>query len=141
FIANVQRELRAIDPTVVIEDVRTFEQIRSDSIAPRIFAMRLLVGFSFAASVLALVGIYGVLSLSVGSRRREIAIRMSVGAQQRDILGLFLGQGLKLIAVGLLAGTGLTLALSRLLRAFLFGVEPSDPVTFTGVAILFTAVA
>ncbi len=141
FIATVQRELRAIDPMVAIGSVKTFEQLRSDSIAARLFAMRLLVGFSVAAGVLAVVGVYGVLSLSVGSRRREIAIRMAVGAQRRDVLSLFLGEGLKLIAVGLVVGIGLAIALARLLEAFLFGVEPTDPATFAGVAILFTAVA
>ena len=141
FVATVQRELRAMDPMVVIDGVKTFEQLRSDSIAARLFAMRLLVGFSVAAGVLAVVGVYSVLSLSVGSRRREIAIRMAVGAQRREILGLFLGEGLKLIAVGLVLGTGIAVALSRLLGAFLFGVEPTDPATFAGVAILFTAVA
>jgi putative ABC transport system permease protein len=103
--------------------------------------MRLLVAFSLVGSVLALVGIFGVLSLSVGSRRREIAIRMAVGAQRRDVLSLFLGEGLKLIAVGLVLGTGVAIALARLLEAFLFGVGPTDPATFAGVAILFTAVA
>jgi putative ABC transport system permease protein len=137
FIGSVQRELRVEDPTVVIEDVRTFEQIRSDSIAPRLLAMRLLVGFSFAASVLALVGLYGVLSLSVGSRRREIAIRMAVGAQRRDVLGLVLSEGLKLSGVGLLLGLGIAIVFTRILRAFLFGVEPTDPITFVAVAVLF----
>src|ERR1041384_3269215 len=99
--------------------------------------MRLLVGFSFAASVLALVGLYGVLSLSVGSRRREIAIRMAVGAQRRDVLGLVLSEGLKLSGVGLLLGLGIAIVFTRILRAFLFGVEPTDPITFVAVAVLF----
>jgi putative ABC transport system permease protein len=141
FVAIIQRELRAIDPTVVIENVKTFEQLRSDSIAARLFAMRLLVGFSAVAGVLAVVGVYGVLSLSVGSRRREIAIRMAVGAQRRDVLRLFLGEGLKLIAVGLVVGTGLAIALARLLGTFLYEVEPTDPLTIVVVAILFAAVA
>ena len=141
FVATVQRELRAIDPMFVIENVKTFEQLRSDSIAARLFAMRLLVGFSAAAVVLAVVGVYGVLSLSVGSRRREIAIRMAVGAQRRDVLSLFLGEGLKLIAVGLVVGSGLAIALARLLESFLFGVAPTDPVTILIVVLLFTAVA
>jgi putative ABC transport system permease protein len=141
LIGSVQQQLRAIDPTVAIEHVKTFDQIRSESVASQTFAMRLLVAFSLVGSVLALVGIFGVLSLSVGSRRREIAIRMAVGAQRRDVLSLFLGEGLKLIAVGLVLGTGVAIALARLLEAFLFGVGPTDPATFAGVAILFTAVA
>src|SRR5207247_2826558 len=140
LIGAVQRELRAVDPTVAIEHVKTLEQIRSDSVAPQTFAMRLLVGFSLVASALALVGIYGVLSLSVGSRKRELAIRTAVGAQQRDILRLILREGLRLIAIGLSIGLVAALALGRVLRTFLFGVEPTDPGTLLGVAVLSAAV-
>ena len=141
LIGAVQRELRAIEPTVAIENVKTLEQIRSDSVAPQTFAMRLLEGFSFVACALALVGIYGVLSLSVSSRKREIAIRNALGAQRRDILALVLREGFRLIAVGLLLGAGLAIILARALRTFLFEVQPTDPVTLLGVVILFAAVA
>src|SRR5262249_17820960 len=80
LIGAVRRELRAIDPTVAIEHVKPLEQIRAESVASQRFAMQLLVGFSVAGSALALVGIHGVLSLSVGSRTREIAIRTAIGA-------------------------------------------------------------
>src|SRR5207245_1477849 len=86
LIAAVQRELRAIDPTVAIERVKTLEQIRRESVAPQTFAMRLLVGFSVVASGWALVAIYSVLALSVGSRRREIAIRIAFGAERNNII-------------------------------------------------------
>ena len=78
----VQSELRAVDPTVAIENVKNMEQVRADSLASRAFAMQLLVGFSIVGSILTLVGIYGVLSLSVASRLREIAIRPAVGAER-----------------------------------------------------------
>ena len=141
LIGALQHELRDTDPTVAVEHIKTLEQIRAESVASQTFAMRLLIGFSLVGSILALVGIYGVLSLSVGSRRREIAIRMALGAQRCDVLGLILSEGLTLIFVGLLAGTGLALALGKVLRAFLFGVEPTDLITFAGMAILFTAAA
>jgi putative ABC transport system permease protein len=141
LVATVQRELRAIDPAVAVEHVKTLEQFRDESYASQTFAMRLLAGFALVGCALALVGIYGVLSLSVASRRLEIAVRMAVGAQRRNILGLVLSEGLKLIAIGLVIGTGIAIALGRLLQAFLFGVQPADPVTFTFVVILFTAVA
>ncbi len=80
----MQRELRAVDPSVAIEHVKTLEQIRSDSVALRAFAMRLLVGFSLVASALALVGIYGVLSLSVGSRKRELALRVKMPPDRKN---------------------------------------------------------
>jgi putative ABC transport system permease protein len=140
-MAAVQRELRAIDPSVAIDHVKTLDQIRDDSIAPQMFAMRLLAAFALVGTALALVGIYGVLSLSVNSRNREIAIRMAVGAQRRDVLGLVLGEGLKLIGLGLLAGIGVAVLLARVLRAFLFGVGAADPLIFASVAVLFTAAA
>jgi putative ABC transport system permease protein len=138
---TVERELRAIEPSVAIEHVKTLEQIRAESVATQTLAMRLLVGFALVGSVLALVGIYGVLSLSVGSRRREIAIRMAVGAQRSQVIRLILREGWMLIGLGLVIGTTLALVLARGLRTFLFGVEPADPLTFVGVAILFSAVA
>jgi ABC-type antimicrobial peptide transport system permease subunit len=101
----------------------------------------LLVGFSLVGSVLTLVGIYGVLSLSVASRRRELAIRAAVGAGQRDIWKLVFAEGLRLIAGGLVLGIAAALALSRVLRSFLFGVEPTDPATLISVGLLFAGVA
>lgn len=141
MIAAVQRELRSVDPTVAVENVKTLEEIRDDSLASRTFAMQLLVGFSLVGSVLTLVGIYGVLSLSVASRRREIAIRSAVGAEQRDIRNMVLGEGFKLIAGGVIAGIGAALILSRVLRSFLFEVEPTDPATLIGVGLIFASVA
>ena len=117
------------------------EQIRSESVASQTFAMRLMAGFSVIGSILAVVGIYGVLSLSVSSRRREIAIRMAVGAQRSSVVGLVLGQGMRLITAGLLVGVGMALIFSRLLAAFLFGVAPTDPATFIAVAFLCVAIA
>ena len=126
-MAAVQRELRAVDPTVAVENIKTMEDIRGDSLASRTFAMQLLVGFSLVGSVLTLVGIYGVLSLSVASRRREIAIRAAVGAERRDIRNLVFAEGFRLIAGGVVAGMAAALVLSRVLRSFLFGVEPTIP--------------
>ena len=140
-MAGVQRELRAVDPTAAVENMKTLEQIRGDSLASRTFAMQLLAGFAVVGSVLTLVGIYGVLSLSVASRRRELAIRSAVGAQQRDIRKLIFAEGFRLIAGGVVAGMAAALVLSRVLRSFLFEVEPGDPVTLIGVALLFAGVA
>ena len=140
-MAKVQREVHAVDPTVAVENVRTFDQIRDESLATRTFAMNLLVGFSVLGSVLTLVGLYGVLSLSVASRRRELAIRSAVGAEQRHIHRLILGQGLRLIAGGVVTGLAIALLLSRVLRSFLFGVGPADPLTLLGVGSVFIVVA
>jgi putative ABC transport system permease protein len=141
LMAAVQREVRSVDPTAAVENVKTLDQIRSESLAPRIFAMQLLAGFSVVGSVLTLVGIYGVLSLSVASRRREIAIRAAVGAEPGHIRKLVFGEGFRLIAGGVICGSIAALALSRVVESFLFGVKPRDPVTLLSVALLFLAVA
>ncbi len=140
-LVAVERELRAVDPTAAIENPKTLEQIRDDSLASRTFAMQLLVGFSVVGSVLTLVGIYGVLSLSVASRRRELAIRSAVGAAQKDIRNLIFGEGFRLIASGVLTGVVLATVLSRVLGTFLFEVQPSDPTTLIVVGALFVGVA
>ena len=137
----IRQELHSIEPTSAVEHIKTMEDIRSDSVAPRTFAMRLLLGFAVIASALALVGIYGVLSLSVASRRRELAIRSAVGAELKDIRNLIFGEGFRLIASGVLAGIALAIVLSRVLRTFLFDVQPSDPTTLVVVGALFVGVA
>src|SRR5262249_34960939 len=135
-----QRELRAVDPTVAVENIKTLEQVRDDSLASRTFAMQLLVGFAIVGSVLTLVGIYGVLSLSVASRRRELAIRTAVGAQRGDIRMLILGEGMRLIAGGVAAGVAAAFVLSRALQSFLFGVEPTDPLMLSSAGVLFAVI-
>jgi putative ABC transport system permease protein len=139
-VVAVERELRSVDPTAAIENVKTLEQIRDESLASRTFAMNLLTGFSVVGSALTLVGIYGMLSLSVASRRRELAIRSAVGAQQSDIRKLIFGEGFRLIAGGVLVGAALAMVLSRVLKSFLFEVQPSDPATLIVVGALFVGV-
>jgi putative ABC transport system permease protein len=139
-VVAVERALRSVDPTAAVENVKTLEQIRDESLASRTFAMHLLTGFAAVGSVLTLVGIYGVLSLSVASRRRELAIRSAVGAQQKDIRNLIFGEGFRLIAGGVLLGIVLAVVLSRVLRSFLFEVQPSDPATLIVVGLLFVGV-
>lgn len=134
--ATVPRELRAIDPTVAVENVKTLEEIRADSVAPRTFAMNLLVGFALVACLLATVSIYGVLSLTVGSRQSEIAIRMAVGAQRADVLRLILSDGLRLAGAGVALGVVVALALSAGLKTYLFGIGAADPITLLGMVIV-----
>jgi putative ABC transport system permease protein len=103
--------------------------------------MNLIIAFALLGSALTLVGIYGVLALSVASRRREIAIRAAVGAEKRHIRRLVFREGLRLIAGGVVVGLVLAVLVSRVLSSFLFGVAAADPLTFTIVGILFSAVA
>ncbi len=139
--STVQHELREIDPTVAVEQVKTMEEIRSESVASRTFATQLLAGFSGMGGVLTLIGIYGVLSLSVASRRREIAIRTAVGAGRQDIRRLIFSEGFRLIGGGIVFGLASAWILSHALRSFLFGVEPDDPGILLIMSLSFAATA
>jgi putative ABC transport system permease protein len=139
--AAIQRELHLVDPTVAVENVKTMDEIRGDALASRTFATQLLTGFSLVGSLLTLIGIYGVLSLSVASRRREIAIRTAMGAERHNIRNLVFREGFRLIAGGLISGLAAAFVLAHVLRSFLFRVQPTDPATLTVVGALFAAVA
>ncbi len=141
LLVTVQKELRAINPTAAVEHIRTLERIRDDSLASRNFAMELLAGFAAVGVVLSVIGIYGLLSLSVTARRRELAIRSAVGAGQSAIRNLVLAEGLRLIAAGVVVGLVAGMALSRVFGYLLFGVKPVDPATFVAAGMLFTGVA
>jgi len=101
----------------------------------------LLATFALVALVLAGVGIHGVMSYAVLQRTREIGLRMALGAHARDVLRMIVGQGLRLTLIGLGLGLAAALALRRLVAGMLYGVEPSDPATLAGVALLLLAVA
>jgi ABC-type antimicrobial peptide transport system permease subunit len=91
--------------------------------------------------VLASIGLYGVMAYIVGQRTREVGIRIALGAQRRDVVALVVGYGARLVAIGLVTGLVLAIALSQLVRGFLFGLSPVDPVTYVGVALLLALVA
>jgi putative ABC transport system permease protein len=140
-IEAIRRELASVDPTVAVERVKTLDDIRADSLASRIFAQQLLVGFAIVGTVLTVVGVYGVLALSVAARRREIAIRTAIGAHRRDIRNLVFGEGFRLIAAGVAIGIAGALVASRVLQSFLFEVEPTDPLTLAAAGALFVGVS
>jgi putative ABC transport system permease protein len=133
--------VKAVDPDQPIYNIRTMNEIRAESVAPERLNLTLMSIFAGIALILAIVGIYGVMSYSVTQRTHEIGIRMAIGAQPRDVFRMILGQGMLLaligVAVGLLGAFGLT----RLMASMLFGVEPTDPATFAGIAVLLSAVA
>jgi predicted permease len=134
--AAIRREVRALDPGVPFYEVHTLE----DAVARRL-TQGLLLGFAACALLLAAVGIYGVMALSVSQRVNEFGIRLAMGARAADILALVLGQGLRLVVLGLLIGLLGALGLGRFLSSMLFQVEPMDPLTLAGVAVVLVAAA
>lgn len=138
---SVQRELHRIEPTASIAQIKTLARIREDSVAVYTFTRLLLVGFSVMALILTSVAIYGVLSLFIASRQREIAIRAAVGATPKRIFSLVLGEGIRLIAGGLVLGAALAITLARVLKSLLFGVPPLDPMTYVCVVGLFSGIS
>jgi putative ABC transport system permease protein len=137
----VRREVRAVDPTAAVEHFTTMAQIRRGSMGTRTFAMRLLIGFGVVATLLSLVGVYGVLALSVGSRLKEIAVRKAVGAERRDILRLILGEGCRFILAGVALGTIVAVLFGRALQTYLFNVRPADPLSLGTGAVTFGVLA
>ncbi len=140
-IAGVRAIVRELDPQLPIYDVSTMHQLLGRSVATRRVNMFLVGIFSALALVLAAIGIYGVMSYTVTARTREIGIRMALGARAGNVLSLVIKDGMKLALAGLAIGIGGALALTRLIRALLFDVTPTDPATFAGVAILLFVVA
>ena len=130
-----------IDPTVPILEMRTLAENLDLSLLPARIASVMLGGFGLLGLALASIGLYGVMSYVVGQRTREVGIRMALGAQRRDVLALVVGYGARLIGIGLVIGLVLALVLSRLVRGFLHGLSPMDPVTYAAVALLLGMVA
>ena len=136
----VRREIHAVDPGIAVSDFRTMNQLLDNSTGPRRFSTVLLSTFAALALVLAVIGIYSIMSWSVAQRTQEIGIRIAVGADSRGILRLVLGRGLKLSLIGLAIGLGATLAFTRVLASQLFEISPHDPWVLTGVSLLMLAV-
>jgi predicted permease len=138
---TLRNVVRGLDRTAILSPVTTVEQHLSAQLAPRRFQTWLLSLFSLLAMMLASVGIYGVMHYSVAQRTHEIGVRMALGARPANVVGMVIGQGISLAAMGLVAGLAGAWWLTRLLASLLFGITASDPLTFGIAAILLTAVA
>ena len=134
-VAGAVREAsRGVDPAVTIWRMRTVTDLLDEHLAPRRLAMWLIAGFGGIALALALLGIYGVMSCTVSERVPELGVRLALGARPAAILWMVVRDGLRLAIPGLLAGTGVAIAVTRLAQALLFDVSPTDPITFVTVA-------
>ena len=138
---SVKNAIREIDNDQPVTDVKSMDQIMTESVSQPRFRMLLLGGFALVALVLAAVGIYGVMSYSVTQRTSEIGIRLALGAQRGDVIRLVVRQGMTLALLGVGIGLLAAFALTRVMSSLLFGVSAADPISFLGVSILLAAVA
>jgi putative ABC transport system permease protein len=141
FATTLRRVVTAIDPNLPIYEVRTMEERLFESVAQPRFRTALLGAFAALALVMAVVGLYAVMAVSVAQRTHELGIRVALGAQRCDVIGLVLRQGMKLAGLGVVIGLAGAWALSRVLTTLLYEVKPTDPLTFLAVPVLLIAVA
>jgi len=137
----VRQAVWAVDKDQPVSNVRTMDQVLAAAISRERFQMLLLGLFAALALVLACVGLYGVISYGVAQRTHEIGVRMALGAQPRDVLRLVIRQGMVLTLAGLLIGTAGALAATRVMTELLYGVMPTDAITFISVGALLVLVA
>ena len=137
----IQKQILTIDPKLPVTDVKTMNEIVEASNGQLRLIMRILGGFAAAATLLALIGIYGVVSYSVAQRTKEIGIRQALGARRNDVLALVLGEGLSLAAIGITLGIGTAFFLSRVLKSLLFQVSTTDASSYAVACLLFLCIA
>jgi putative ABC transport system permease protein len=138
---SIRHSVQQVNSEQVVYGAQTMPEVISDSTAAQRFSAILLGSFAIVALLLSGIGIYGVISYLIGQRTHEIGIRMALGAQQSKVLFQVLGEGLKLAIIGAAIGLAAAFALTRLMTNLLFGVSPTDPLTFAAVAALLVTVA
>jgi ABC-type antimicrobial peptide transport system permease subunit len=137
---GIRAEIRRAAPDLPIESAVTMDDAVAASVAEPRFRMVLLGLFAGAAMLIATCGLYGLMAYAVTQRRREIGVRMALGATRRDVQRLVLGRALRIVAVGLVIGLVGAVGVTRVLQTFLFGVTPTDPIAFAAVTLLLLAV-
>jgi ABC-type antimicrobial peptide transport system permease subunit len=141
LLADVQQAVWSMSASLPLANVRTLQEIYDKSLARTSFTLVLLAIAGAMALLIGMVGIYGVISYSVSQRRREIGIRLALGARRRGLTHLFIGQGFVLALIGVGCGLAGAAALTRLLGSLLFGVNPLDPLTYAAVSLGLIAAA
>jgi predicted permease len=141
FLRELEQAVWSVDRNLPLASVQTLGEIEARSIAQTSFALVMLGVAASVALVIGVVGIYGVIAYAAAQRTREIGVRMALGAQSRDVRTMFLRHGLRLTAAGIVVGIGVAAVITRVMSAFLFGVGPTDPVTYAAVSGMLAAVA
>jgi putative ABC transport system permease protein len=141
LISSARNAVKEIDPDQPIYNPRTMGEIRAESVEGERLTLTLLSLFASIALVLAIVGIYGVMSYSVTQRTHEIGIRMAIGARPLDVFKMILGQGMKLALIGVGLGLVGAFIVTRFMATMLFGIEPTDATTFGAITAILIAVA
>jgi putative ABC transport system permease protein len=141
LVGALRGEIKSLDPELPLAGISPMRQLVYESAAEPRYRTTLISLFAAAALLLAAIGIYGVMSFATAQRTHEIGVRIALGAQQRDVLRLIIGQGMKLVVIGLAIGLTGALALSRVLSSLLFGVTATDPLTFILISLLLTFIA
>jgi ABC-type antimicrobial peptide transport system permease subunit len=139
--SSIRHEFEVIDGQLAPSKILTMEEVIKDSTTRENFNMLMLSVFAAVALLLAAVGIYGLMSYAVEQRTQEIGIRMALGAGRAEMMKMILGQGMRLVIVGIVIGLAAAFGLTRLLAGLLFGVKAGDPLTFAAVTVTLTAVA
>jgi len=135
MLTTIRQQVSQLDPALPIFGISTMKEMRDHNVAPDRLNLGLLGGFAVLALVLAIIGLYGLLSFTVTQRQREIGVRMALGAQRFEVLNLVVGQGMRLVLIGAFIGLLGSFALTRVLTSVLFKVEPTDPLTFVTVTL------
>jgi ABC-type antimicrobial peptide transport system permease subunit len=141
LLAQMQQAVWSVNRDLPLASVRTMKEIYDESLARPSFTLVMLAAAGAVALVLGVVGLYGVLAYVIAQRRREIAIRLALGAQQREVTRRFVRYGLALACVGIVLGLAAATGVARLMQSLLFGVQPVDMSTYAAVAVLLTVVA
>ncbi len=139
-VEGIRAEIRRAAPDLPIQTTVTMDEAVAASVAQPRFRMLLLGLFAMTATLIATCGIYGLMAYAVTQRRREIGVRMALGAERRDVLRLVLTRALRIVVAGLIVGLAGAVGVTRVLQRFLFGVTPTDPIAFTIVTLLLMAV-
>ncbi|HJQ21125.1 MAG TPA: ABC transporter permease [Gemmatimonadaceae bacterium] len=140
-VPTLRRELMAVDPTFTLNDLRTMDDVLDQSLARQRFSMMLIGVFAVSALVLAVVGLYGVIALLVGQRKREIGVRVALGARPADVIRMVLAESSRVSVAGVVAGIVGAIALTRVIAAMLYGVSATDASTFVAAALVVVAVS